>query len=96
LEQGLTIFPEYGRLHLELGRLLSSSAEDREKGMTHLNHAVQLLPGNYLSHLYLGDAYYHQRNIKEARREWLLAQRIRPDDHMAAERLKAVSNYASH
>ena len=96
LEQGMTIFPEYGRLHLELGRLLSSSAEDREKGMTHLNHAVQLLPGSYLSHLYLGDAYYHQQNIKEARREWLLAQRIRPDDHMAAERLKAVSNYASH
>ena len=96
LEQGLTIFPKYGRLHLELGRLLSSSAEDREKGMTHLNHAVQLLPGNYLSHLYLGDAYYHQRNIKEARREWLLAQRIRPDDHMTEERLKAVSNYASH
>jgi len=91
LEQGLTIFPEYGRLHLELGRLLSAAPGDQAQGMNHLNRAIQIMPGSYLAHLYLGDAYYHQRNIKEARKEWLIAQRILPDDRLAAERLKAVS-----
>lgn len=95
LKQGLTISPEYGRLHLELGRMLSATPEDRVQGIKHLNHAVQLLPGSYLAHLYLGDAYYHQRNIKEARREWLIAQRIRPDDRLAEERLKTISESSS-
>ncbi len=91
LKQGLTIFPQYGRLHLELGRMLSSTPEDQAQGMNHLNHAVKIMPGSYLAHLYLGDAYYRQRNIKEARREWLIAQRIRPDDRLVSERLKAIT-----
>lgn len=96
LKRGLNASPNSGRLHLELGRLLSSTAEGRNQGMNHLNRAVQLMPGSYLAHLYLGDGYYHQRNIEQARKEWLLAQRIRPDDQLAAERLKAVPGSSPH
>ncbi|MEA1927916.1 MAG: tetratricopeptide repeat protein, partial [Candidatus Auribacterota bacterium] len=92
LRRGLKVFSEYGRLHLELGRMLTSSPDGWEEGLKHLHRAVQLIPGSYLAHLYLGDAYYHQRKIKEARREWMIARQIRPDDRLAAERLKAVPN----
>jgi tetratricopeptide (TPR) repeat protein len=95
LERGIKLFPDYGRLQLELGRMLSSTPEDRIRGINHLNRAVQLMPGSYLAHLYLGDAYYHQRDIKEARREWLIARRISPDDPLAEERLKATTPQAA-
>ncbi len=90
IEEGLSILPADGNLHLELGRLLTAQPGEGEKALSHLQKARRLLPRNPLTALSLGDLYYRQGRMEEARREWAAAEAIQPGG-AGRERLEALN-----
>ncbi len=91
LEKGLRVAPEDGRLHLELGRILSALPGERERSLGHLQEALRLMPENATAYLILGDFYYRAGEPAKARQAWLAARALTPDNPTIEQRLRAVT-----
>ncbi len=78
LEDGISILPTNGKLHLELGRLLFSKPGEEGNALFHLQEARRLNPRNPLAAVTLGDLYYRQGRLDQAYREWTAAEAIQP------------------
>ncbi|MFH1038853.1 MAG: tetratricopeptide repeat protein, partial [PVC group bacterium] len=91
LEKGTKSVPGDGRLHLELGWRLGALPAERERSLFHLQEAVRLMPENAVAYLLLGDFYYRSGDRAGARRAWLTARELKPDDPEIEKRLKVAA-----
>ena len=91
LKSGLPRMPSSGRIHLNLGRILSRKPGRDREALSHLLQARNLLAKDFRTYLYLGDYYYRRNRMEKARREWESARSLRPQNPDIERRLRSLN-----
>lgn len=90
-KKAIQLNPDYEKAHLNLATAYLDKG-DYEEALREAKFLVRLRPNLWNSHALLAAAYEAQGNLTAARKEWKKVLALDPENHLAKEHLKKLSD----